>query len=385
MKNRKTFPFNHLWIGVLITLSAICPQRSRAIDIVVANNADSGNGTLRQAIQFNESLGGGNTIVFSNVVTGTITLTNVLGELLISKDVTITGPGANLLAINGNAPHRVLHVTNNAAVGISGLTIQGGHLVDLGVKGAAILQDSGTLSLSNCAIANNRNEFGPGGGIAAIGTVTASQCTFYFNSSMGVPGGGAVYMTGQFTAINCTFSGNSSFILQGGAINNAGGVLALTNCTISANSALSGSGGGIYQASGTAIIRNTIIAGNLADQGPDSFGAFTSAGFNLVGAINDSTGWNGLGDQLGTTNSPLNPLLGPPQDNGGPTITLAPQFGSPVIDQGNSSGIFTDQRGQVRPCTNNPVSSIPLGGGSWRYRCGGVSSGRRENYCSEQQ
>src|ERR1017187_5362003 len=97
-----------------------------AMDIVVANSADSGNGTLRQAIQFNESLGGGNRILFSNIVTGTITLTNVLGELLISKDVGITGPGAKILAVSGNTAHRVFHLTNNAAVSISGLTITGG-------------------------------------------------------------------------------------------------------------------------------------------------------------------------------------------------------------------------------------------------------------------
>src|SRR5436190_16362127 len=98
-------------------------QNAEAIDIIVANTADSGNGTLRQAIQFNESSGGGNTILFSNVVTGTITLVNPLGELLITKDVTIIGPGAKTLAISGNNAHRVFNLTNNPTVSISGLTI----------------------------------------------------------------------------------------------------------------------------------------------------------------------------------------------------------------------------------------------------------------------
>ena len=78
-----------LWL--ILCLTGL--QNAGAMDIVIANNADSGNGTLRQAIQFNESLGGGNTIVFSNIVSGTIHLTNALGELLISKNVTIIGPG----------------------------------------------------------------------------------------------------------------------------------------------------------------------------------------------------------------------------------------------------------------------------------------------------
>ena len=83
-------------------VSLLLPRYAAAIDILVTTNADSGNGTLRQAIQFNESLGGGNTIVFSNTVTGTINLTNALGELLITKDVTIVGPGARVLAVSGN-------------------------------------------------------------------------------------------------------------------------------------------------------------------------------------------------------------------------------------------------------------------------------------------
>src|SRR5258708_39717197 len=102
MKHGKILRSSLLSISLFIAMSVACPQRGGAMDIVVANNADSGNGTLRQAIQFNESLGGGNAIVFSNVVTGTITLTNPQGELFISKDVTITGPGAKVLAINGN-------------------------------------------------------------------------------------------------------------------------------------------------------------------------------------------------------------------------------------------------------------------------------------------
>jgi hypothetical protein len=42
-------------------------------------------------------------------------------------------------------------------------------------------------------------------------------------------------------------------------------------------------------------------------------------------------------------------MLGPLRDNGGPTATIAPAPGSPVIDTGSAFGLTTDQRGQPRP------------------------------------
>ena len=76
---------------------------AQAANLLVSNTNDSGAGSLRQAILDNSALGGDNTILFSNVVTGTITLTT--GELVISNDVTILGPGAN-----AHGPNEFLHV-----------------------------------------------------------------------------------------------------------------------------------------------------------------------------------------------------------------------------------------------------------------------------------
>src|SRR3974390_880431 len=68
-----------------------------AAELLVSNNNDSGPGSLRQAVLDNNSLGGGNTITFSNVVAGAITLTN--GELVIAMDGTLLGPGPRALAV----------------------------------------------------------------------------------------------------------------------------------------------------------------------------------------------------------------------------------------------------------------------------------------------
>src|SRR5437868_11937506 len=71
--------------------------------ITVTNTNDSGPGSLRQALA---DANDGDTINFA--VTGTIGLTS--GELLAAKDITISGPGAGNLAINGNANSRVFHI-----------------------------------------------------------------------------------------------------------------------------------------------------------------------------------------------------------------------------------------------------------------------------------
>jgi hypothetical protein len=67
-------------------------------------------------------------------------------------------------------------------------------------------------------------------------------------------------------------------------------------------------------------------------------------------------------DEMGTVSgSPLSadPLLGPLQDNGGPTETMAPASGSPAIDAGSAFGLTTDQRGLQRPCD---FASLPNAG-----------------------
>jgi len=62
----------------------------RCLPSTVTNLNDAGAGSLRQAIIDTPS---GGTVDFQDGLTGTITLPS--GELLINKDLTIAGPGAN--------------------------------------------------------------------------------------------------------------------------------------------------------------------------------------------------------------------------------------------------------------------------------------------------
>jgi hypothetical protein len=94
------------------------------------------------------------------------------------------------------------------------------------------------------------------------------------------------------------------------------------------------------------------VAGNTAStSGPDAIGAVTSLGHNLVGATDGSSGWVGS-DLTGSAAAPLNPLLAPLGNYGGPTQTMPLLPGSPALDAGDNAllpaGHTTDQRGLPR-------------------------------------
>jgi CSLREA domain-containing protein len=139
----------------------------------------------------------------------------------------------------------------------------------------------------------------------------------------------------------------------GGGIINRGGTLTVSNSTLSGNSA--SFGGGTNNSSGqatsaTSTFKNTIVAANDASVlGPDVWGSFTSQGHNLIGQSGCSVGCFTNGDLVGTAANPIDPMLGPLANNGGPTMTHALLEGSPAIDKGNSFGESTDQRGLPRP------------------------------------
>jgi len=130
----------------------------------------AGNCTLRDAI----AAAAGDTIMFSLPAgSHTITLTN--GELLLNRDVTITGPGANLLAVSGNDAVRVFRPLYVTAT-ISGLTITRGRAVDIGGG----IYPNGTLTLNDCVVTNNRvsgtsSVLNGGAGIFSDGTLTLNR------------------------------------------------------------------------------------------------------------------------------------------------------------------------------------------------------------------
>src|SRR5215470_3863784 len=129
-----------------VTAAATCVANP-----AVVNNADSGAGSLRQAIL---DACDGNTITFANTVVSPITLTSA--ELAIDKNLTIQGPGANALTISGNNAVRVFdigRVNPGINVTLSGLTIANGNPPSIPIEGGGILNNStGTVNVSNSII-----------------------------------------------------------------------------------------------------------------------------------------------------------------------------------------------------------------------------------------
>ena len=101
----------------------------------------------------------------------------------------------------------------------------------------------------------------------------------------------------------------------GGAIYSFGDSL-ISNLTIAGNN--TNAPGGALLNRGQARFKDTIVAGNLATPAGNcaGTGTFTSSGFNLESA--NSCGFNAPGDLVNP-----DPLLGPVQNNGGPTPTQA--------------------------------------------------------------
>jgi hypothetical protein len=339
----------------------------QAAEVSVTNTNDSGAGSLRDAIA---NAAPDDTITFSLPANSTITLTS--GELFTVKNLTIIGPGANLLTVqrstaSGTPNFRIFNLAFPASstAAISGLTIANGKLSAGGDSGAGILNRR-KLTLANVTISGNSVSSGQGGGIDNTdgGEVTITNSTISGNSAIR---GGGISNDSMLTIINSTISGNTALgDGGGGGIYTQVSTASITNSTIAGNSATaSAGGGGIHRDSGTVNARNTIIALNTApNNGPDVFGGLTSQGFNLIG--NNSSGGSitpATGDQIGTVSS-IDPMLGQLADNGGPTRTHALLSGSPALEKGHSSGSTTDQRGLARPVDDPGFNNATQGDGS---------------------
>jgi len=135
----------------LISVLLLCAMATQtgAATITVTNTNDSGAGSFRQAII---AASPGDTINFAPSVT-TVTLTS--GELVIDKNLTITGPGANRLTVQrSSGESRIFHISSSTAtVSISGITVSNGFAQD-GPGGGGILS-VGVLTLTDCSISDN--------------------------------------------------------------------------------------------------------------------------------------------------------------------------------------------------------------------------------------
>lgn len=295
--------------------AALAPQ-AEAATFTVNNTADSGAGSLRQAIEDANGAAGADTVLFQAGVTGTITLTS--GRLDVSDSVTITGPGAASLAVSGNNASQVFYIWSGAAgnvidVEISGLTITGGNTSDSGGGIASFYEN---LTLDGVVVTGNTTS-SVGGGIALFSDYEGDSVTIRNSTISNNTGsyGGGIYIedTGApLVIVDSTVTGNTAEADGGGIyLYDPDDDITIERTTISGNTALgqnnrspggtypaSGDGGGIgfYSAdSGTFRIVDSTISGNSAGDGGGVFMYDADQPFEIVNTTISGNTVNGQG------------------------------------------------------------------------------------------
>ncbi|NQU88307.1 MAG: hypothetical protein HQ541_21375, partial [Mariniphaga sp.] len=396
----------HLNKLIMLLMALTMSASLMAADQVVTSNANSGAGTLRQAIV---DATDGDEITF-NLTSGNETIT-ILSELGITESLTINGSntvgsGTEVtvqVTTPGASTYRVFNCSGSGkTVSISNMTIKGGDIGSLSgsdAYGGSINLTNGTLNLEKVVISASGADYGGGLCITnnAICTISNSSLADCFADNKG----GAIRLgnssTGLLTITNSTFSGNSSIDngggisagistniqitnstlyanrsnVQGGGLITAG-TLALDHVTIAHNHSDNNDsggeqGGGFYFYSGTATVKNTIIANNFKGSGTStsddyyySLGTLTDNAYNVVESQNTTT----LNQGFQATNNLLNTdptgLASSLTYDGGYTQVLEVTAGN-LTSSANSGATTeaTDQRGYYRKTGGIYVGDAP--------------------------
>ncbi len=255
LTERRFFVRVFLALASISIISWVDSGSVMAATFTVTNVNDTGPGSLRDTIG---SAVSGDTINFG--ITGTVKL--ITGEIQISKNLTIIGPGSASLAIDGNNSSRIFTILSGTS-SISGITIQHGNAgtPGNGNRGGGI-QNDGILALSDVIITGNTSDSGAGIYNSDAGTLSI-QYSSISNNVANFSGGGIDNDFGNMTLMNSTISNNTAGVFEGGISNT--GILNLTNVTVSGNAATN-SGGGIINC-GSLTLTNSTISGNRAING----------------------------------------------------------------------------------------------------------------------
>jgi hypothetical protein len=333
---------------------------------IVSDN-QTGNGGTGNAHSGAGGTGGDGGGIFNAGGTASLTIT----DSTIRNNQTGTG-GRGSSGANGGRGGEGAGLYNAGVLTIvnstinSGQTGSGGNAESFtgggGGSGGGI-SNAGTLALFNITISSNKTGNGGNGP------------TNRANGGNGGNGGG-ISNTGSLKLLNITISDN----LAGNGGNGAPSISDPVFSSPGGKGGNGGMGGGISATA--ASLRNTIIANNgfgtggtggtgngIVGTDPDVNGTLTSQGHNLIGKSDGTNGFTndpscaGLCDKVGSLASQLVPLLGPLQDNGGPTFTRALLgSNSPAFDAGDDCvtqashcsdpdlpQLTTDQRGTGFP------------------------------------
>ncbi len=337
---------------LVLAASLSLATNAQAANYVVSTLADSGAGSLREAVGFaNATPGVPDTITFA--APGLITLTS--GQLTVTDTLTITGAGPRLMTLDANLNSRHFEIQGNT----TNLTLIGMSLINglVNTNGGAILNSTGgNLTLSYMTLASNQAG-GDGGAIYdgfqpdvdgnSVNFLTISNSTFSINRANKAAG---IFHSGYELRIdNSTFYNNIANDSVGG-IHEQGGFATIRNATISDNNA--NFVGGVLSENSTITFESTIVANNTDSTGLNDINRI---GSGTVGASNSLFQEDiAATSVLNGTNS-ANLIATDPQllgfgDYGGPTNAMRPGPSSPAIGVGsNAQGYAFDQRGTGYP------------------------------------
>jgi hypothetical protein len=255
--------------------------------LVVSTLADSGVGSLRQAMLDANSAAGVDTITFTAGLTGTIDVQSDLPVL--DEGIDLQGPGASVITIDGGwtaaggaATGNSLFVLGDIDVAegastISGVTITGGNgSNNAGAGGGAIQKYYGDADLTIADVVLTGNYAPNDGGAVFLhetdGTVAIRDSVI--SNNVANDGGGALYSDARgslfLTLTNVEITGNTAGD-EGGGLYLSDTYTTINNSTITANTALY-DGGGIQFENGSMTIVDSTISGNSAKSGGGLYG-----------------------------------------------------------------------------------------------------------------
>jgi hypothetical protein len=274
---------------------------------MVTNLDDSGDGSLRAAVQAADATSGAD-IEFANGLSGTIKLTS--GELDLTSNMIINGPGADQLAVSGSSQSRVFNIGSGGSgvvtVMLTGLTISDGRAA----IGAGLNAVNSNVLVSHSTLTGNKAADGTGGAgfggaiASSMGDVNVVQSTFTDNTAQG--GNGS--------------NGSSAFVVGNGGAGGAGG---------------GGTGGALYVNGGTVELIQDEFTGNVAQGGNGGNGG--NGGSQLGAGGNGGAAGRGLGGAIALSNNVIAQLI---QDDFSDNVAVGGSGG-----KGGNGGLFISNGG----------------------------------------
>jgi hypothetical protein len=324
---------------VLAVVGVVGTPPASAAVLPVTTTTDGGAGSLRDAFAQASVSGEANEIVLQPDETYVLD-DCAEGDLdyTATDPLTITGNGST---IQQTCDERVIETDGD--ITITDATVSGGN--QAGGLGGGVEADTDDVTLVRSTVTDNQAS--TGGGVGAI-RATLVESTVSGNTASS--SGGGVWADQTVDATNSTIIDNTAGTSGGGlvVVNTS---ITLLYVTLVGNTAPAGANLQV-QPGGDALVSFGSVVGNAQGGGSDCDIA--------PGAVTTSQGYNfssdascGFGGGPGDVVAAGDPLVGPLGNNGGPTQTMLPQPGSPLIDKVDCAAapevVPTDQRGVPRP------------------------------------